>query len=76
MINGEKTESIPVFVPPRKRQTSKKQNGVQNYVDHIVCVQVRVLMFHYHQKKMFNFSKFYCSQMIENIRYHQVWKTY
>lgn len=33
-------DSVPVFVPPRKRQTSKKQNGVQNYVDHIVCVQV------------------------------------
>lgn len=43
MINAEKnsTESIPVFVPPRRRgQTSKKQNGTQNYVDHIVCVQV------------------------------------
>lgn len=33
-------DGTPVFVPPRKRQTSKKQNGVQNYVDHIVCVQV------------------------------------
>lgn len=42
MINIEKNmnDSIPVFVPPRKRQTSKKQNGVQNYVDHIVNVQV------------------------------------
>lgn len=42
MINGEKniSNSVPVFVPPRKRQTSKKQNGVQNYVDHIVSVQV------------------------------------
>lgn len=42
MINVEKkiSDTVPVFVPPRKRQTSKKQNGVQNYVDHIVCVQV------------------------------------
>lgn len=42
MMNGEKnmSDTVPVFVPPRKRQTSKKQNGVQNYVDHIVCVQV------------------------------------
>ncbi|XP_031626447.1 uncharacterized protein LOC116342827 [Contarinia nasturtii] len=41
MINAEKniSDAVPVFVPPRKRQTSKKQNGVQNYVDHIVCVQ-------------------------------------
>lgn len=35
------SESVPVFVPPRKRQTTKKVNGVQNYVDHIVSVQVR-----------------------------------
>lgn len=42
MMNVDKTaiDSAPVFVPPRKRQTTKKQNGVQNYVDHIVCVQV------------------------------------
>lgn len=33
-------ETIPVFVPPRKRQSSKKVVGVQNYVDHIVSVQV------------------------------------
>lgn len=41
-MNVEKSgiDSAPVFVPPRKRQTSKKQNGVQNYVDHIVSVQV------------------------------------
>lgn len=38
-----KIDKAPVFVPPRKRQTSKKQNGVQNYVDHIVSVQVRNL---------------------------------
>lgn len=40
MMNTEanSSDSIPVFVPPRKRQTSKKQNGVQNYVDHIVQV--------------------------------------
>lgn len=31
----------PVFIPPRKRQTNKKQNGTQNYVDHIANVQVR-----------------------------------
>ncbi|XP_055923166.1 transmembrane protein 169 isoform X1 [Eupeodes corollae] len=31
----------PVFIPPRKRQTSKKTNGTQNYVDHIVAVQNR-----------------------------------
>lgn len=47
MINTEKNvaNSVPVFVPPRKRQTSKKQNGVQNYVDHIVSVQVRFIEF-------------------------------
>lgn len=41
-MNVEKTgiDGVPVFVPPRKRQTSKKQNGVQNYVDHIVSVEV------------------------------------
>lgn len=31
----------PMFVPPRKRQASKKSNGNSNYVDHIVNVQVR-----------------------------------
>lgn len=31
----------PVFIPPRKRQTNKKANGTQNYVDHIANVQVR-----------------------------------
>lgn len=42
MLNIENgiSESEPVFVPPRKRQSSKKPNGVQNYVDHIVCAQV------------------------------------
>ena len=32
-------EERPVFIPPRKRQTTKKTNGSYNYVDHIV-VQV------------------------------------
>lgn len=32
--------SVPVFIPPRKRQTTKKSNGTQNYVDHIVSVSV------------------------------------
>lgn len=43
-MNVEKSavDSAPVFVPPRKRQASKKQNGVQNYVDHIVSVQVYI----------------------------------
>lgn len=42
MLNTENSisDSIPVFIPPRKRQSSKKPNGVQNYVDHIVCAQV------------------------------------
>lgn len=42
MVNIENgaSEAEPVFVPPRKRQSSKKPNGVQNYVDHIVCAQV------------------------------------
>lgn len=40
MISAEKSVADPVFVPPRKRQTTKKPNGVQNYVDHIVCAQV------------------------------------
>lgn len=30
---------VPVFIPPRKRQTTKKTNGTQNYVDHIVSVK-------------------------------------
>lgn len=37
---GTEVKERPVFIPPRKRQTSKKANGTQNYVDHIVTVQV------------------------------------
>lgn len=42
MVNSEKAidGTVPVFMPPRKRQTSKKATGGHNYVDHIVCVQV------------------------------------
>lgn len=41
MVGIDKTnDALPVFVPPRKRQTNKKIGGVQNYVDHIVNVQV------------------------------------
>lgn len=40
--------SVPVFIPPRKRQTTKKPNGTQNYVDHIVSVSG------------INFSKNFC----------------
>lgn len=74
MINVEKnmTDSVPVFVPPRKRQTSKKQNGVQNYVDHIVSVQV-CKNIEYSKKSSQNFI-FFFSQMTENTQYHQVWK--
>lgn len=72
MINVEKnmTDSVPVFVPPRKRQTSKKQNGVQNYVDHIVTVQVckNIEYFEIYLK-----SSYFFSQMTENTQYHQVW---
>ncbi|XP_037047527.1 uncharacterized protein LOC119082198 [Bradysia coprophila] len=32
--------SLPVFIPPRKRQTTKKPNGTQNYVDHIVSSHI------------------------------------
>jgi len=31
----------PVFIPPRKRQQTKSEAKKQNYVDHIVSVQVR-----------------------------------
>lgn len=41
MVGLEKTNDMPVFVPPRKRQTSKKSGGVQLYVDHIVNIQVQ-----------------------------------
>lgn len=41
----------PVFIPPRKR-ISKKVNGVQNYVDHIVSIQVSTYICKY---KYFNF---------------------
>lgn len=41
MVGLDKTtDSVPVFVPPRKRQSSKKAGGVQTYVDHIVSIQV------------------------------------
>lgn len=33
-------KDLPLFIPPRKRQSSKKCNGSHNYVDHIVTVQV------------------------------------
>lgn len=46
MVNSEKPidDTVPVFMPPKKRQTSKKAAGGHNYVDHIVCVQVKVKM--------------------------------
>lgn len=37
---SQQTQDLPIFVPPRKRQASKKSNGHHNYVDHIVNVQV------------------------------------
>lgn len=40
----------PVFIPPRKRQTNKKSNGTQNYVDHIANVQVRTIKIKYTYK--------------------------
>lgn len=50
MISAEKSVGDPVFVPPRKRQTTKKTNGVQNYVDHIVTqAQVLTLFTYYFQ---------------------------
>lgn len=33
----------PVFIPPRKRQQTKSEAKKQNYVDHIVNVQVSKL---------------------------------
>lgn len=39
-VDRDVEASLPVFIPPRKRQSTKKPNGVQNYVDHIVSVQV------------------------------------
>lgn len=41
MVGIENTKDFPVFIPPRKRQSSKKGSGTQNYVDHIVVVQVK-----------------------------------
>lgn len=42
MVGLDKSNDTPVFVPPRKRQSSKKAGGgVQNYVDHIVSIQVK-----------------------------------
>lgn len=39
LSSGKSIEDLgPVFMPPRKRQTSKKSTTVQNYVDHIVQV--------------------------------------
>lgn len=35
------SKDLPLFIPPRKRQSTKKCNGSHNYVDHIVTVQVR-----------------------------------
>lgn len=34
------TKERPVFIPPRKRQQNKAEAKKQNYVDHIVNVQV------------------------------------
>lgn len=33
----------PVFIPPRKRQQTKSEAKKQNYVDHIVSVQVKII---------------------------------
>ncbi|XP_005191541.1 uncharacterized protein LOC101895400 [Musca domestica] len=43
-MSGDSSNTVkerPVFIPPRKRQTNKKSNGTQNYVDHIANVQNR-----------------------------------
>lgn len=45
-MTGDTSNAVkerPVFIPPRKRQTNKKSNGTQNYVDHIANVQVSVV---------------------------------
>lgn len=36
------TKEHPLFIPPRKRMTSKKTNGNQHHVDHIVNAQVAI----------------------------------
>lgn len=41
----QKDRTQPVFVPPRKRQTNKKLNCTQNYVDHIVSIQVFIYIY-------------------------------
>lgn len=43
VVSKEAGKDLPLFIPPRKRQLSKKCNGGHNYVDHIVTVQVRKL---------------------------------
>lgn len=50
--------SVPVFIPPRKRQTTKKANGTQNYVDHIVTVSSHPLQTHTHTLTGTNFLNF------------------
>lgn len=40
---GTGSKERPVFIPPRKRQQTKSEAKKQNYVDHIVSVQVSKL---------------------------------
>lgn len=42
MVNKKETKEVPVFIAPKKRQSTKKINGAsqKNYVDHIVPTQV------------------------------------
>lgn len=72
-VDHDIESSLPVFIPPRKRQSSKKTNGVQNYVDHIVNVQVNCDSINLNKNKIsINFLFFIHSHKIANTRYHQV----
>lgn len=46
MVKGKETKDIPVFIAPKKRQSTKKINGSsqKNYVDHIVTQVIRIYL--------------------------------
>lgn len=52
MVGTESVKDHPLFIPPRKRQSSKKNNTNPNYVDHIVTSQVSALF------SLISFNKF------------------
>lgn len=54
MVGIESANDFPVFIPPRKRsQLTKKPKENQNYVDHIVTVNL--ILSHFMYKIMFSY---------------------